>query len=184
MEYPDHVGMPLTEGLTTVHNALVGAGLREQVRVGASGKVSTGVDIVKRIIQGADYTNAARAMMMAVGCIQAQTCHTNTCPVGVATQDPRRMRALVVSDKSERVTAYQRGTVEQAMQIVASMGLRSFDDLRPHMLRRRVSHGDISSYAETRGPSRARPAPGATPRVLAHRLGARRPRPLHPVTRP
>ena len=76
---------------------------RRRCRVGASGKVSTGVDIVKRIIQGADYTNAARAMMMAVGCIQAQTCHTNTCPVGVATQDPRRMRALAVGDKSQRV---------------------------------------------------------------------------------
>ena len=80
--------MPLTEGLMTVHNALVGAGLRDRVRIGASGKVATGSDIVKRLIQGADYTNAARAMMMAVGCIQAQRCHTNTCPVGVATQDP------------------------------------------------------------------------------------------------
>jgi len=88
LEYEDHVGMPLTEGLMTVHNALVGAGLRDRVKVGASGKVATGIDLVKRVIQGADYTNAARAMMMAVGCIQAQTCHTNTCPVGVATQDP------------------------------------------------------------------------------------------------
>ncbi len=149
VEYSDHVGMPLTEGLSTVHNALVGTGLRGQVRVGASGKVSTGVDIVKRIIQGADYTNAARAMMMAVGCIQAQTCHTNTCPVGVATQDPRRMRALDVGDKSQRVTSYQQATVEQAMQIVASMGLRSFDDLRPHMLRRQLRHGEVASYAET-----------------------------------
>ena len=148
VEYSDHVGMPLTEGLTTVHHALVGTGLRSQVRVGASGKVSTGVDIVKRIIQGADYTNAARAMMMAVGCIQAQTCHTNTCPVGVATQDPRRMRALAVGDKSQRVTTYQRATVEQAMQIVASMGLRSFEDLRPHLLRRNLGHGQVASYAE------------------------------------
>jgi glutamate synthase domain-containing protein 2 len=148
LEYEDHVGMPLTEGLMTVHNALLGAGVRDKVKVGASGKVATGVDVVKRVIQGADYTNAARAMMMAVGCIQAQTCHTNTCPVGVATQDPKRQRALYVPDKTQRVTSYQRGTVEQAMQVIASMGLHSFDDLRPHMLRRRIDHGTIQSYAE------------------------------------
>ena len=148
VEYSDHVGMPLTEGLVTVHQALLGVGLRDHIKIGASGKVSTGVDIVKRIIQGADYTNSARAMMMAVGCIQAQTCHTNTCPTGVATLDPKRMRALVVPDKSKRVTSYQEGTVDQAMQIVASMGLSSFEDLRPHMLRRRVDHGRIESYAD------------------------------------
>jgi glutamate synthase domain-containing protein 2 len=148
LEYEDHMGMPLTEGLMTVHNALVGVGLRDRVRIGASAKVSSGIDIVKRVIQGADYTNAARAMMMAVGCIQAQTCHTNTCPVGVATQDPKRMRALVVSDKAARVTSYQHEVVFQAMQVIASMGLTSFDQLRPHMLRRRIDHGTISSYAD------------------------------------
>lgn len=148
VEYSDHVGMPLTEGLVTVHNALIGVGLRDRVRIGASGKVSTGVDLVKRLIQGADYTNAARAMMMAVGCIQAQSCHTNTCPTGVATQDRRLMRGLDVADKSVRVTNYQRETVEQAMQIVASMGLDSFEELAPHMLRRRINHGHIASYAD------------------------------------
>jgi len=148
VEYSDHVGMPLTEGLVTVHNALIGVGLRDRVRLGASGKVSTGVDLVKRLIQGADYTNSARAMMMAVGCIQAQTCHTNTCPTGVATQDRKRMRALHVPDKAERVASYQRETVAQAMQVVASMGLRSFDELAPHMLRRRITHGRIASYAD------------------------------------
>ena len=86
MEYADHVGTPLTEGLMTVHNALVGAGLRDRIKVGASGKVATGSDIVKRLAQGADYTNAARAMMMAVGCIQSQECHLNTCP----SASPRR----------------------------------------------------------------------------------------------
>jgi glutamate synthase domain-containing protein 2 len=148
LEYEDHVGMPLTEGLMTVHNALVGVGLRDRVRVGASGKVTSGIDIVKRRIQGADYTNSARSMMMAVGCIQAQTCHTNTCPVGVTTQDPKRMRALDVPSKSERVRSYQEEAVGQAMQVIASMGLSSFDDLTPHMLRRRVSDGEIKSYAD------------------------------------
>ena len=148
LEYEDHIGMPLTEGLMTVHNALVGVGLRDRVKVGASGKVATGVDLVKRVIQGADYTNAARAMMMAVGCIQAQTCHTNTCPVGVTTQDPKRMRALDVPDKTERVTRYQQATVDQAMQVVASMGLHSFEGLRPRMLQRRTADGTIASYEE------------------------------------
>src|SRR3546814_209975 len=92
VEFEDHMGMPLTEGLMLVHNALVGTGLRPLVKVGASGKVASGSDIVKRIIQGADFTMAARAMMFAVGCIQAQMCHTNRCPVGVATQDPARTR--------------------------------------------------------------------------------------------
>lgn len=148
LEYEDHIGMPLTEGLMTVHNALVGVGLRDRVRIGASGKVSNGIDIVKRILQGADYTNAARAMMQAVGCIQSQRCHTNQCPVGVATQDPKRMRALHVPTKTERVVRYQAAVVEQAVQVIASMGLTSFDELRPHMLRRRVHDGVIASYAE------------------------------------
>jgi glutamate synthase domain-containing protein 2 len=116
LEYEDHVGTPLTDGLIMMHNALVGTGLPDRIKLGASGKVAPGTDIVKRLIQGADYMNAARAMMMAVGCIQAQKCHTNECPVGVATQDPRRARALNVADKTERVVRYQQATVAQAEQ--------------------------------------------------------------------
>ncbi|MGZ4777125.1 MAG: FMN-binding glutamate synthase family protein [Oryzihumus sp.] len=148
LEYEDHVGTPLTEGLLTVHNALVGVGLRDRVRVAASGKVATGVDLVKRITQGADYTNAARAMRMAVGCIQAQQCHTSKCPVGVATQDKRRMRALDVPSKAERVARYQKSVVEEAMQVVASMGLHGPHELAPHMLRRRVDQHRVESYAD------------------------------------
>jgi glutamate synthase domain-containing protein 2 len=147
-EYEDHIGTPLTEGLMTVHNALTGVGLRDRVKIGASGKVATGVDVVKRILQGADYTNAARAMMMATGCIQAQTCHTNTCPVGVATQDPRRMRALDVTDKTRRVANYQRETIKSAMQVIASMGLDGPDQLEPRMLLRRIDHTRTESYAD------------------------------------
>ncbi|WP_098960054.1 FMN-binding glutamate synthase family protein [Pseudonocardia sp. N23] len=147
-EYEDHVGAPLTEGLMTVHNALVGAGLRGRVRVGASGKVSTGSDIVKRLIQGADFTNSARAMMMATGCIQSQRCHTNTCPVGVATQDPRRAAALDVDDKAERVRRFQQATVAEAQRLMGSMGSRGPGELGPHQLRRRIGHMDTRSYAE------------------------------------
>lgn len=148
MEYEDHVGTPLTEGLMLVHNALVGTGLRERIRIGASGKVATGADIVKRVIQGADYTNAARAMMMATGCIQSQRCHTNQCPVGVATQDPRRAAALNVEDKSHRVQRYQHATVAEALRMAASMGAHNFSELSPEMLRRRIGHMDTKSYAE------------------------------------
>ncbi|MFK4067121.1 FMN-binding glutamate synthase family protein [Streptomyces sp. NPDC029674] len=148
LEFADHLGMPLTEGLITVHNALVGSGLRDRVRVGASGKVATGTDIVKRLAMGADYTNAARAMMFAAGCIQAQRCHTNRCPTGVTTTDPHRARALDVEDKSARVTRYQRATVHSALQIMAAMGVRDPSELGPHHLRRREDHGRFRSYAE------------------------------------
>nr|WP_245791160.1 FMN-binding glutamate synthase family protein [Actinacidiphila rubida] len=148
LEFADHVGTPLTEGLTTVHNALVGVGLRDRVRIGASGKIATGSDLVKRMVQGADYGNAARAMMFAVGCIQAQRCHTNTCPVGVTTQDPRRARALDVGDKSLRVQRLQAATVGSALQIMASMGVTEPSQLRPHMLRRRIDPFTVRGYDE------------------------------------
>jgi glutamate synthase domain-containing protein 2 len=148
LEFSDHVGMPLTDGLITVHNALRGAGLRDRIRIGASGKVASGSDIVKRLIQGADYTNAARAMMMATGCIQSQRCNTNECPVGVATQDPRRTRALDVADKTERVYRYQKATVAEAQRLMASMGVRSPQDLRPEQLLRRIDHMHVTTYAE------------------------------------
>lgn len=148
LEYEDHVGMPLTQGLMIVHNALVGTGLRNTIRLGASGKVAAGNDIVKRLIQGADFTNAARAMMMAVGCIQAQRCHTDKCPVGVTTQNPRRARALDVDSKSTRVTNYQAATVAEAVRLMASMGVSDPSQLTPRMLRRNIDVHESQSYAE------------------------------------
>ena len=147
LEYEDHVGTPLTEGLMLVHNVLVGAGLRTEIRLAAAGKVADGSDIVKRMIQGADFTFAARSMMMATGCIQAQKCHTNHCPVGVATQNKRLQRAIDVEDKGHRVYNYHRLTVSEAAQIMASMGLQSPDQLNTRMLRRRVNLQSTRSYA-------------------------------------
>lgn len=147
LEYSDRVGTPLTEGLMLVHNALVGSGLRHMIKLGAAGKVATGSDIVKRLIQGADFTMSARAMMMATGCIQAQKCHTNECPVGVATQDPRLMKALDVEDKSNRVFNYHRLTVREAVQLMASMGVQHPTQLTTRMMRRRVDHLSTRSYA-------------------------------------
>lgn len=148
LEFSDHIGMPLTDGLMLVHNALVGTGLRDRIKIGAAGKIATGADIVKRLIQGADYTNAARAMMFAVGCIQSRRCHTNHCPTGVATQDERRASALDIADKTERVYRFQHSTVRSAQRIMASMGVHSHDELRPHMLRRRLDPATVRTYAE------------------------------------
>ncbi|AZT94982.1 FMN-binding glutamate synthase family protein [Brevibacterium aurantiacum] len=147
LEFENHVGLPLTQGLMIVHNALKGAGLRDRIKIGAAGKIAAGSDIVKRLIQGADFTMAARAMMMAVGCIQAQVCHTGKCPVGVATQDPRRARAIDVPDKSTRVKNYHDGTVAEAVRLMASMGVAHPDELEPTMLRRNVSESESWSYA-------------------------------------
>lgn len=150
-EFVDHVGMPLTEGLMLVQNCLVGTGLRQHIRIGASGKVTSGFDIVKRVIQGADFTLAARAMMFAVGCIQAMKCHTNRCPTGVATQDPGLARALDVPDKIDRVANFQQAAVASAAQMVASMGLDSFAELTPSMLNRRIDCAHSRTYAEIYG---------------------------------
>ncbi|GJF13989.1 FMN-binding glutamate synthase family protein [Mycolicibacterium cyprinidarum] len=147
-EFEDHVGMPLTDGLMLVHNSLVGTGLRDRIKIGASGKVATGVDIVSRVCQGADFTLSARAMMFAVGCIQALKCHTNRCPTGVATQDPVRARALDIVDKTTRVFNFQTETVASAAQIVASMGLNGFHELSPAMLNRRTERHGTRTYAE------------------------------------
>ena len=148
LEFEDHVGMPLTYGLMTLHNALVGVGLRDRIKIGASGKVAGGNDVVKRLIQGADYTNSARSMMMAIGCIQAQRCQTNKCPTGITTQNPRRSRALDVDDKSVRVQKYQAATVAEAMQMMAAMGVSDPSHLHPGQLRHNVSTTESRSYAE------------------------------------
>jgi glutamate synthase domain-containing protein 2 len=148
LEFEDHVGLTLTEGLLFVHDALVGCGLRERIALGAGGKVATGADVVKRMIQGADFTNAARPMMFALGCIQAERCHTNTCPSGVATQDPARYRSLVVSDKAPRVARYQAATVHSARRLMAAMGVSSPGELRRSQLRRRIGSATSASYAD------------------------------------
>src|SRR5204863_2817792 len=123
LEFSDSVGTPLSEGLAFVHYALVGAGLRDQIRLIASGKVNTGFQIATKVALGADMCNAARAMMFALGCIQALRCNTNRCPTGVATQDPELVAGLVVEDKSVRVARYQKETVKSFMEVLGAAGL-------------------------------------------------------------
>lgn len=148
LEFEDHMGAPLSDGLVFVHNALVGCGLRERVKVGCSGKVVTGFEIARRIALGADYCNSARGMMFALGCVQAQACQTNRCPTGVATQDTTRSRALVVSDKAERVRHFQRNTVRSFSQILGSLGLDDPSQLSPSLLYRRLDAQSIKCYRD------------------------------------
>jgi glutamate synthase domain-containing protein 2 len=148
MEFSNSVGLPLTEGLLLVHNALVGTGLRDRVRIIASGKIATGFDIVRRIAIGADLCNSARPMMFALGCIQALRCNSNHCPVGVATQDPALVRGLDVANKRVRVHQYHRHTVHAALEILGAAGLESFAALEPSHLVRRLTPTLVASYAE------------------------------------
>ena len=132
VEFANRVGMPMLEGLTFVHNTLRGAGIRDQVRIGAAGKIVSAFDIARTLALGADWCNAARGFMFAIGCIQAQSCHTNRCPVGIATQDPVRQRAIDVGDKSDRVARFHRNTMRALGEIAGAAGLGNPSDFMPY----------------------------------------------------
>ncbi|MCT4334742.1 FMN-binding glutamate synthase family protein [Paracoccus sp. YLB-12] len=138
LELSDWVGMPLTEGLILMRNALVGAGIKDRVRLAASGKVYSGMGLAQNIALGADWCNAARAFMLSVGCIQAQRCHLGTCPTGVTSQDPGRQRGLVPEVQGERAARFHTKTLEALSDIVASAGFKHPKDLQPHHLMHRT----------------------------------------------
>ncbi|MBD3665105.1 FMN-binding glutamate synthase family protein [Sulfitobacter aestuariivivens] len=139
VEFSNHVGMPMVEGLTFVHNTLRGAGIRDQIKVGAAGKIVHAFDIARALALGADWCNSARGFMFAIGCIQAQACHTNHCPVGVATQDKTRMRALSVSHKSKRVARFHENTMEALAEMTGAAALDHPSDFLPRHLMMRQS---------------------------------------------
>ena len=143
LEFANHVGMPLTEGLSFVHNVLRGADIRDRIRVGAAGKLIHAFDISRAFALGADWCNSARGFMFAVGCIQAQACHTNKCPTGVTTQDPLRQRALVVPEKSERVAAFHRNTMRALAEMAGAAGLEDPRDFLPYHFMKREGDGDM-----------------------------------------
>ncbi|AKJ70020.1 glutamate synthase [Pandoraea thiooxydans] len=148
LEFTDHVGMPLQEGLLLVHNTLVGTNLRERIKVGASGKIVTAFDIARTLAVGADWCNSARGFMFAIGCIQSQKCHTDRCPTGVATQDRLRQRALVVPDKAERVHQFHRHTLHALQELIQAAGLAHPADLRAHHIVRRISSNEVRLLSE------------------------------------
>jgi glutamate synthase domain-containing protein 2 len=147
-EYSNSVGCPLVEGLIFVHNSLVGCGLRDEIRIIASGKVTSGFGLIRVLALGADLCNSARSMMLSLGCIQARRCNTNECPVGVATQDPSLTAGLDVSDKAPRVARFHAETIEAALDLIGAAGLATPDELRPWHVMRRISQHDTRHYSE------------------------------------
>ncbi len=148
IEFSDYIGTPLREGLRFVHNTLIGAGLRQQIKIGASGKMISAFDIASTFALGADWVNSARGFMFAVGCIQAQSCHTNQCPVGVATQDQDRQKAIDVPTKAERVFNFHKNTLHALSEMIAAAGLKHPSDIKAHHLAQRMNDREIKNYAQ------------------------------------
>ncbi len=158
VEFTDHVGSPLQEGLLLVHNTLRGVGLRDQVKVGCAGKVVSAFDITRMMALGADWCNSARGFMFALGCLQAQTCHTGHCPTGVTTQDPVRQQALVVPDKAERVYNFHQQTLHALQELVQAAGVNHPTEITAHHIVRRSGDHKVQSLAQlilTQLPDRA-----------------------------
>ncbi|MBY4597218.1 FMN-binding glutamate synthase family protein [bacterium BD-1] len=147
LEFTDHVGAPMREALMLVHNTLVGLDLRSRVRVAAAGKVVTAFDIARTLALGADWCNAARGFMFALGCIQSQSCHTDRCPTGIATQDRHRQAALDPVDKATRVHNFHRNTLVALKELLAAAGLTHPSQLGPEHIVRRVSSTEVRSLA-------------------------------------
>jgi glutamate synthase domain-containing protein 2 len=148
LEFMDHLGMPMREGLSFVHNALVGIGVRDRIRIGASGKIASAFDIARAMALGADWCNAARAFMFALGCIQSLSCHTDKCPTGVTSQDPTRSRALVVPDKLDRVYNFHRSTLQALAELTAAAGLDHPNEFHPMHFCRRISSSEVKTFAD------------------------------------
>ncbi|WP_296281242.1 glutamate synthase-related protein [Pseudoxanthomonas sp.] len=146
-EFIDHVGVPMHEALLLVHNTLVGLNLRDRIRIGAAGRIISGFDIARTMAMGADWCNAGRGFMFALGCIQAQSCHNDRCPTGVATQDPKRWKHLDVSDKSVRVQQFHDNTLKALRDMLCAAGLEHPQQLGPEHILRRVSPIEVRSLA-------------------------------------
>jgi glutamate synthase domain-containing protein 2 len=158
VEFTDHVGSPVQEGLLLVHNTLRGVGLRNKIKVGVAGKVVSAFDIVRFMALGADWCNSARGFMFALGCLQAQTCHTGHCPTGVTTQDPLRQKSLVVPDKAERVYNFHQQTLHALKELVQAAGVHHPSEITAHHIVRRSTDHKVKSLAQlilTQLPDRA-----------------------------
>lgn len=147
-EFSNFVGMPMQDGLAFVDNMLKGFNIRHHIKVGVSGKILTGFHLVRAIALGADFCNSARAMMMAVGCIQALECNRNTCPTGVATQDPELVGGLVVDDKKVRVANFHKNTIESFVELLGAAGLSEPSKLNRHQINRRIFMNQVMTLEE------------------------------------
>ncbi|TWV99739.1 FMN-binding glutamate synthase family protein [Chitinophaga pinensis] len=147
-EFSNSVGMPLMDALAFVHDTLTGYNIRHKVKLIASGKILTGYHLLRAMALGADACNSARAMMMALGCIQALVCNTNKCPTGVATQDKWLMAGLVVDDKKHRVANYHQDTIESAIELAAAAGLETPHHITRGHISRRVFMNQVKTFEE------------------------------------
>jgi glutamate synthase domain-containing protein 2 len=147
LEFMDHLGMPMREGVNFAHNALIGINARGRIKIGAAGKIATAFDMARAMALGADWCNSARGFMMSLGCIQSLSCHTDRCPTGVATQDPTRSRALVVPHKLERVYNFHHATLHALAELLSAAGLEHPRDIRPMHLSHRISSTQVTSFA-------------------------------------
>ncbi|GGI81852.1 FMN-binding glutamate synthase family protein [Legionella impletisoli] len=148
LEYTNHVGEPLEAGLIFAHNALVGINVRDKIRIICSGKIVTGFHMVSKIALGADMCNSARGMMMAVGCVQSKQCNANTCPTGVATQNKRLQRGLVVDEKKHRAVNFHNNTVKSFLEMIGAMGFSNPSELTPDCVMRRISDEVVKPFSE------------------------------------
>lgn len=148
LEFSNSVGMPARDAWAFVHNALLGAGLRDDVRIIASGKIMTGFHMIRAMALGADLCNSARGMMLALGCIQALRCNSDTCPTGVATQNKALYKGLVVEDKSPRVHRFHKATIESMLELLNAVGVDEPKHITPDLIYRRVSDQCVMSFEE------------------------------------
>jgi glutamate synthase domain-containing protein 2 len=145
-EMTNSVGTPLRDALIFVNGALLGVGLRDKIRIIASGKMLSAFHILRAVALGADTVNSARGMMLSLGCIQSRTCNTDHCPTGIATQNPARNKAIVVTDKAQRVANFHSETVKNLVELVGAAGLEGIHQLGPKHINRRVQGTDVKSY--------------------------------------
>ena len=148
VEFSDSVGTPFLDGLAFVHDTLINYGLRDKLKLSASGKIVTGFHVVRALAMGADFCQSARAMMMSLGCIQALLCNTNTCPVGIATQDQKLIKGLDVGDKTVRVANYHKKTVDSFKEILLAAGITDKKELTRSHINHRVESNVIKTYEE------------------------------------
>ncbi len=137
VEFTDHLGCPLRDAIIYVDNTLKGAGVRQHVKIAASGKIVSAYDMVRHLALGADWCNMARPFMMSLGCIQARDCASGECPTGLATMDPKRFRVVDVEHRARRVANFQANTVLAVGEMLEASGLNAPNELtRRHIVRR------------------------------------------------
>ncbi|MDP7320191.1 MAG: FMN-binding glutamate synthase family protein [Bacteriovoracaceae bacterium] len=147
-EFSNSLGTPLSEGLNFVHSALIGCGVRNKIKIFASGKIVDPFDMMRRFALGADVCMSARGMMFALGCIQALRCNTNHCPAGIATQDSQLYSLLDVKDKAERVARFHDKTLEELTHILQAIGVHKIAEIEKKRIRRRDENGQVLNYSQ------------------------------------